>query len=66
MISGSRFLCFPDFTSDKPEYEQCETGGCVGGLECSREAGTGVIPVTLAEFNLQTGVDHYDTSNVDG
>jgi len=29
-------------------------------------AGTGVLPVTLAEFNIQTDVDHYDTSNVDG
>ena len=33
---------------------------------CSFLAGTGVLPVTLAEFNIQTDVDHYDTSNVDG
>ncbi|ORY88779.1 thaumatin [Leucosporidium creatinivorum] len=54
-----------DFTSDLPDYEQCETGGCVGGLECGKgdEGGTGRLPVTLAEFNLQTETDHYDSSN---
>ncbi|GAA5993739.1 hypothetical protein JCM5350_004813 [Sporobolomyces pararoseus] len=55
-----------DFSSDKPDYQKCETGGCNGGLECDPDTGTGVLPVTLAEFNIQTEVDHYDTSNVDG
>ncbi|GAA6057529.1 hypothetical protein JCM3770_000569 [Rhodotorula araucariae] len=56
-----------DFSDkSKPEYAQCETGGCIGGLKCDPSAGTGVLPVTLAEFNIQTEVDHYDTSNVDG
>ncbi|BGP14801.1 hypothetical protein JCM10213v2_002756 [Rhodosporidiobolus nylandii] len=47
-----------DFTSDKPDYQI--------GLKCNTTAGTGVGPCTLAEFNLQTDVDNYDTSNVDG
>ncbi|TNY24569.1 thaumatin family-domain-containing protein [Rhodotorula diobovata] len=56
-----------DFSdSSKPDYEQCETGGCVGGLRCDPDRGTGVPPVTLAEFNLQSAVDNYDTSLVDG
>ncbi|BGP46893.1 hypothetical protein JCM10450v2_002744 [Rhodotorula kratochvilovae] len=56
-----------DFSdASKPDYAQCETGGCKGGLKCDPAAGTGVLPVTLAEFNIQTEVDHYDTSNVDG
>ncbi|GAA5840328.1 hypothetical protein JCM5353_002785 [Sporobolomyces roseus] len=54
-----------DFTKDVPDYQMCETGGCNGGLECDPDTGTGVLPVTLAEFNIQTEVDHYDTSNVD-
>ncbi|GAA6008576.1 hypothetical protein JCM10207_007164 [Rhodosporidiobolus poonsookiae] len=53
-----------DFTSDQPDYAQCETGGCKGGLECDPDAGTGVLPCTLA-FNIQENVDNYDTSNVD-
>ncbi|BGP46892.1 hypothetical protein JCM10450v2_002743 [Rhodotorula kratochvilovae] len=61
---GSTGCDFSD--KSKPEYEQCETGGCIGGLKCDPAAGTGVLPVTLAEFNIQTDVDHYDTSNVDG
>ncbi|GAA5820608.1 hypothetical protein JCM10212_004095 [Sporobolomyces blumeae] len=55
-----------DFTKDVPDYLQCNTGGCKGGLECDPDAGTGRLPVTLAEFNIQTNIDHYDTSNVDG
>ncbi|ORY88780.1 thaumatin [Leucosporidium creatinivorum] len=35
-----------DFTSDLPDYQQCETGGCVGGLECDTSSGTGVPPRT--------------------
>ncbi|GAA5910930.1 hypothetical protein JCM8208_006690 [Rhodotorula glutinis] len=56
-----------DFSdTSKPDYDQCETGGCIGGLQCNATTGTGRLPVTLAEFNIQTEVDHYDTSNVDG
>ncbi|GAA5835815.1 hypothetical protein JCM11251_007434 [Rhodosporidiobolus azoricus] len=55
-----------DFTRDVPDYEQCLTGGCKGGLECAELGGTGRLPVTLAEFNIQEAVDHYDASNVDG
>ncbi|GAA5840902.1 hypothetical protein JCM9279_001255 [Rhodotorula babjevae] len=56
-----------DFSdSTKADYAQCETGGCIGGLQCDPYAGTGVPPVTLSEFNLQAAVDNYDTSNVDG
>ncbi|GAA5904454.1 hypothetical protein JCM6882_008913 [Rhodosporidiobolus microsporus] len=51
-----------DFTTDQPDYLQC----CKGGLECAEVGGTGRLPVTLAEFNIQEAVDHYDTSNVDG
>ncbi|GAA5913241.1 thaumatin family protein [Sporobolomyces salmoneus] len=50
-----------DFTKDVPDYMQCETGGCIGGIKR-----TGKLPVTIAEFNIQEAVDHYDTSNVDG
>ncbi|BGP69196.1 Thaumatin family-domain containing protein [Rhodotorula toruloides] len=51
-----------DFSdSSKPDYAQCESGGCKGGLLC-----TGVPPCTLAEFNIQETIDHYDSSLVDG
>ncbi|KAM0788146.1 hypothetical protein ACM66B_001311 [Microbotryomycetes sp. NB124-2] len=55
-----------DFSKNVPDHMKCETGGCNGGLECARggaEGGTGVIPVTLAEFNLQKDIDHYDTTD---
>ncbi|KAG0667519.1 hypothetical protein C6P46_000052 [Rhodotorula mucilaginosa] len=55
-----------DFTTDKPGALQCATGACNGGLECDPNTGTGVPPCSLAEFNLQEEVDHYDASNVDG
>ncbi|WP_329137937.1 Thaumatin pathogenesis-related protein [Streptomyces sp. NBC_01476] len=43
----------------------CETGDCDGRFQC---AGYGVIPATLAEFNLNAwnGLDFYDVSLVDG
>ncbi|GAA5847242.1 hypothetical protein JCM3766R1_005556 [Sporobolomyces carnicolor] len=44
----------------------CETGGCNGGLECSKSSGTGVPPATLAEFTFTPSLDWYDISNVDG
>ncbi|BGP54437.1 hypothetical protein JCM8202v2_002016 [Rhodotorula sphaerocarpa] len=48
-----------DFSdSSIPGALQCETGACNGGLECDTSSGTGVPPVSLAEFNLQTNVDN--------
>lgn len=43
----------------------CETGDCDGRFQCP---GYGVIPATLAEFNLNSwdGMDFYDVSLVDG
>lgn len=43
----------------------CETGDCDGRFQCR---GYGVIPATLAEFNLNAwgGMDFYDVSLVDG
>ncbi|KAH7106379.1 thaumatin-like protein [Auriculariales sp. MPI-PUGE-AT-0066] len=56
-----------NFTSSLPDYAQCLTGGCVGGLQCDINRGTGVPPVSLAEFNLDdNGSDWYDISFVDG
>ncbi|BGP06868.1 hypothetical protein JCM10049v2_002696 [Rhodotorula toruloides] len=53
-----------DFSdSSKPDYAQCASGGCKGGLLCTE---SGVPPCTLAEFNLQENVDNYDLSLVDG
>ncbi|KAI0079988.1 thaumatin-like protein [Panus rudis PR-1116 ss-1] len=47
---------------------QCSSGGCNGGLVCDRNTGTGVPPVTLAEFTFQGdgNQDFYDVSLVDG
>lgn len=29
-----------DFSdTSKPDYDQCETGGCIGGLQCSATTG---------------------------
>ncbi|GAA5976297.1 hypothetical protein JCM10908_005446 [Rhodotorula pacifica] len=56
-----------DFSdSSKPGSLQCATGACNGGLECDPSTGTGVPPCSLAEFNIQSNIDHYDASNVDG
>ncbi|EJD04867.1 thaumatin-like protein [Fomitiporia mediterranea MF3/22] len=46
----------------------CVTGGCNGGLLCNNSTGTGVPPVTLAEWTLQGdgNQDFYDVSLVDG
>ncbi|EJD35460.1 Osmotin, thaumatin-like protein [Auricularia subglabra TFB-10046 SS5] len=44
--------------------QQCATGGCPGGLECT---GIGAPPVTLTEFNLDDNtVDWVDVSLVNG
>ncbi|KAI0777230.1 Osmotin thaumatin-like protein [Trametes elegans] len=46
----------------------CLDGGCNGGLVCDPHTGTGVPPVSLAEFTLGTNgtPDNYDVSLVDG
>jgi hypothetical protein len=43
----------------------CETGDCAGRFQCGQY---GVIPATLAEFNLNSwqNLDFYDVSMVDG
>ncbi|KAF7313153.1 Thaumatin-like protein [Mycena kentingensis (nom. inval.)] len=56
-----------DFSTN-PGPTSCSTGGCNGGLLCDAHTGTGVPPVTLAEFTLAGGgtTDNYDVSLVDG
>ncbi|KAA1473931.1 thaumatin-like protein [Dentipellis sp. KUC8613] len=56
-----------DFSSN-PGPNSCVTGGCNGGLLCDPHTGTGVPPVSLAEFTLSAGgaPDNYDVSLVDG
>ncbi|KAH8112923.1 thaumatin-like protein [Phellopilus nigrolimitatus] len=46
----------------------CATGGCNGGLLCDKNTGTGVPPVTVAEWTLSGdgNQDWYDVSLVDG
>ncbi|TBU58546.1 thaumatin-like protein [Dichomitus squalens] len=46
----------------------CLDGWCNGGLECDPHTGTGVPPVTVAEWTLQgdNNQDFYDVSLVDG
>lgn len=49
------------------DQTSCTTGGCNGGLECDKASGTGVPPVTVAEWTLiPDGEDNYDVSLVDG
>ncbi|KAG8959785.1 hypothetical protein FRC03_007493 [Tulasnella sp. 419] len=52
-----------DFSTN-PGPTSCSTGGCNGGLLCDIRTGTGVPPVTLAEFTLSAsgGLDFYDVS----
>ncbi|KAJ3492257.1 hypothetical protein NLI96_g154 [Meripilus lineatus] len=54
--------------NDPNPATQCSSGGCNGGLVCDARTGTGVPPVTLAEFTLSGdgGKDFYDVSLVDG
>ncbi|KAI5116716.1 hypothetical protein M0805_000825 [Coniferiporia weirii] len=55
-----------DFSTN-PGPNSCATGGCNGGLVCDPHTGTGVPPVTVAEFTLgSNGLDYYDVSLVDG
>ncbi|KAH9026515.1 thaumatin-like protein [Lactarius pseudohatsudake] len=55
--------------SNNPGPTSCPDGGCNGGLLCDARTGTGVPPVTVAEFTLSTDPnvpDYYDISLVDG
>jgi len=54
--------------SVNPGPNSCATGGCNGGLLCDNATGTGVPPVTVAEWTLQgdQNQDFYDVSLVDG
>ncbi|KAI9428648.1 Osmotin thaumatin-like protein [Lactarius indigo] len=54
---------------NNPGPNSCLDGGCNGGLLCNARTGTGVPPVTVAEFTLSTDPnvpDFYDVSLVDG
>jgi len=55
-----------DFKKSGPTA--CQTGGCNGGLKCDEHTGTGVPPVTVAEWTLgkNGSPDNYDVSLVDG
>ncbi|KAJ7782572.1 thaumatin [Mycena maculata] len=55
-----------DFT--KPDVSSCSTGSCNGGLLCAAVGGTGIPPVTVAEWTLGANgqPDNYDVSLVDG
>lgn len=53
-----------NFSSTAVGDQQCATGGCPGGLQCT---GVGVPPITLAEFSLNdNAVDYVDVSVVNG
>jgi len=54
--------------STNPGPTSCSTGGCNGGLVCDENTGTGVPPVSLAEWTLSGdgNRDFYDVSLVDG
>ncbi|PAV18276.1 thaumatin [Pyrrhoderma noxium] len=54
--------------SVNPGPNSCATGGCNGGLLCDNMTGTGVPPVSVAEWTLQgdQNLDYYDVSLVDG
>jgi hypothetical protein len=50
---------------DASGHGRCDTGDCAGRFQCRQY---GVIPATLAEFNLNSwqNLDFYDVSMVDG
>ncbi|KAL4252435.1 Osmotin/thaumatin-like superfamily protein [Pleurotus pulmonarius] len=56
-----------DFSTN-PGPTSCLSGGCNGGLLCDANTGTGVPPVSVAEWTLQGdgNRDFYDVSLVDG
>lgn len=45
-----------DFTISVPGAQQCETGGCNGGLLCDANTGTGLPPTSLTEWYVQRRV----------
>lgn len=62
---NGRFWGRTGCTFDAAGRGHCETGDCDGRFQCP---GYGVIPASLAEFNLNSwdGMDFYDVSLVDG
>jgi hypothetical protein len=64
----SRIWGRTDCDFSKPNASSCATGGCNGGLLCDEHGGTGVPPVTVAEWTLgkNGSPDNYDVSLVDG
>ncbi|KAF9778660.1 thaumatin-like protein [Thelephora terrestris] len=54
--------------SVNPGPNSCATGGCNGGLLCDPNTGTGIPPVSVAEWTLGVNglPDYYDVSLVDG
>lgn len=48
--------------SKKDGATACATGSCNGGLECDKKSGTGVTPVSVAEWTLGVNgsPDNYD------
>jgi len=62
---NGRFWGRTGCTFDASGHGHCETGDCDGKFQCP---GYGVIPASLAEFNLNSwdGMDFYDVSLVDG
>ena len=62
---NGRFWGRTGCTFDASGRGHCETGDCDGRFQCP---GYGVIPASLAEFNLNSwdGMDFYDVSLVDG
>ncbi|KAJ7777590.1 thaumatin-like protein [Mycena maculata] len=59
-----------DCDFSKPNVSSCATGACNGGLLCAAVGGTGIPPVTVAEWTLGNATDgspdNYDVSLVDG
>ncbi|KAI0251571.1 thaumatin-like protein, partial [Lactifluus subvellereus] len=56
-----------DFSTN-PGPNSCLDGGCNGGLQCDPTTGTGLGPVTVAEWTLQGdgNLDSYDVSIANG
>lgn len=61
---SGRFWPRRDCTFDQTGHGTCQTGDCGGVLNCVGAGGS--PPVTLAEFTLNSPIDYYDVSLVDG
>jgi len=61
---SGRFWPRRDCSFDQTGRGTCQTGDCGGVLNCVGAGGS--PPVTLAEFTLNSPVDYYDVSLVDG